>query len=105
MEGDSTPLGDLELGLAGDITHTPADTTATPPPSASLTVVETAEDNTALVTAKSGGGLVNHGTVGAWEAEFYGRDKATNVPIGITGAFNATIGTEAVVVGGFGATK
>ena len=104
MEGDSTPLGDLELGLKGDITHTAA---ADPAP-ASLTVVandETPAENTALVTAKSGGGLVNHGTVGAWEAEFYGRDKATNLPIGITGAFNATIGTEAVVVGGFGATK
>ena len=55
------------------------------------------------VKAKSGG--ASHGTVGAWEAQFFGSEKNTNIPTGVAGAFNATVGGQAVVVGGFGADK
>ena len=59
--------------------------------------------NTAIVKGKSGG--LDHKTVGEWEAEFFGKDPTTNLPTGVAGAFNATIDAQAVVVGGFGATK
>ena len=39
------------------------------------------------VKAKSGG--ASHGTVGAWEAQFFGSEKNTNIPTGVAGAFNA----------------
>ena len=45
------------------------------------------------------------GAVGSWEAEFFGSEKNTNIPTGVAGAFNATVGGQAVVVGGFGADK
>ena len=98
MDGDSTPLGDLSLALEGNLAR---DTTAN-----TLTVTAndaTPADNTSIVEATSGG--LKHGAVGVWEAQFFGRDKTTNVPTGVAGAFNATIGDEAVVVGGFGAAR
>ena len=93
-EGDSAPLGDLELKLKGTLAYANA--------ALSVNIGET--PNTAVVEATSGG--LKHGVVGEWEAQFFGTDKNTNVPTGVAGAFNATIGEEhAVVVGGFGATK
>ena len=56
------------------------------------------------VKAESGG-RKHVESVGGWEAEFFGKDETTNVPTGVAGAFNATIAEQAVVVGGFGATK
>ncbi len=95
-DGDDTPLGDLTLTLTGNLWY---DDTA-----GSLTVLTADDDtNTAIVTAKSGG--LDHKTVGEWEAQFFGTDKTTNVPTGVAGAFNATIEEQAIVVGGFGATK
>ena len=83
----------------GDLTYTAANGDD----KATLTVAATEVPNTAKVTAKSG--RLSHDVVGEWEAQFFGRDKTTNVPTGVAGAFNATIDAQAVVVGGFGATK
>ena len=92
-DGEYTPLGDLELTLKAELSYDTTDN--------NLLVDGTAA--TSLVTAASGG--LKHGTVGEWEAQFFGDEKPTNVPTGVAGAFNATIDTQAVVVGGFGATK
>ena len=88
-DGDSAPLGDLKLTLAGDINNT----------GGNLTVI-----NDTGITAESGG-RKHAGTVGGFEAQFFGEDKTTSIPTGIAGAFNATIEEQAVVAGGFGATK
>ena len=88
-EGSSTPpLGTLVLTLMGDMVY--ADEM--------LTVV-----NDTGVTGASGG--QSHGMLGGWEAEFFGEDAPTSIPTGVAGAFNATIEEQAVVVGGFAATK
>ena len=92
-DGEYTPLGDLELTLKAVLSYDTTDN--------NLLVDGTAD--TSLVTAASGG--LKHGTVGEWEAQFFGDAKPTNVPTGVAGAFNATIDSQAVVVGGFGATK
>ena len=93
--GDSAPLGDLKLSLAGNLIYNDGDSTLT---------LNTAEDPaTNVVTAESGG--QKHGTVGGWEAQLFGTEKNTNIPTGVVGAFDAQIDNHAVVVGGFGATK
>ena len=90
-DGDSAPLGDLKLSLSGNLAY---DTTAN-----TLNV-----ENLTGVKAESGG-RKHVDSVGGWEAQFFGKDKTTNIPTGVAGAFNATIAEQAVVVGGFGATK
>ena len=112
-DGDSTPLGDLKLGLSGDLVAV-ADAddgvvTATVPSVAYDHDRDAGDDDASdetwgnRVTATSGG--VKHGWSGTWEAEFSGKEKTTNLPTGVTGAFDATVGSGAIVVGGFAATK
>ena len=95
-DGDSAPLGDLKLLLAGNLTY----------PTGATTLIVANETG---VKAESGGrkhvDSDGDDSVGGWEAQFFGKDPTTNVPTGVVGAFNATIEEQAVVVGGFGATK
>ena len=86
--GDAAPLGDLKLELSGTLALNARALTVAP--------------DGAIVEAVISGAKQE---VGGWEAQLFGRDKTTNVPTGVAGAFNATIDGQAVVVGGFGATK
>ena len=99
MDADSTPLGDLKLSLKGGLIHTVGEDGAPD----SLTVGPPTTGR--AMTATTDDGRVTYLGPGGWEARFFGKDKNTNVPTGIAGAFNATIGTEAIVVGGFGAEQ
>ena len=105
---DADALGDLALSLSGYLTYD--DTTD----EERLHVRNDAHNdddddtltpavNSNTVKAKSGG--ASHGTVGSWGGQFYGSEKNTNIPTGVAGAFIATVGGQAVVVGGFGADK
>jgi hypothetical protein len=106
---DAAALGDLTLSLSGHLMY---DTTGG---ANTLNVREDAHNNhdgddgttpleaSNTVKAKSGG--ASHGTVGSWEAQFFGSEKNTNIPTGVAGAFSATVGGQVVVVGGFGADK
>ena len=105
-EGDSAPLDDLKLSLAGDLEYdVDADNILR------LNTAdrdhdddgETPNSTNDFVTAESNG--LKHGTVGGWEAQLFGSEKNTNIPTGVSGAFNAEIPDQAVVVGAFGATK
>ena len=92
-EGDSAPLGNLKLSLAGDLEYVDS----------ILRLTTDSADNPVTVKAESNGR--KHGTVGGWEAQLFGSEKNTNIPTGVAGAFNAEIPDQAVVVGSFGATK
>ena len=92
--GDSAPLGDLELTLKGPLEYD-AET---------LKLDQDATEDAPTVTAKAGGSTVS-GVTGGWEAELFGTEKNTNLPTSVAGAFDATIPNQAIVVGGFGATK
>ena len=88
-------MGDLKLSLQGILGYDEDNDT--------LSVV-TADAATNIIEAESGG--QKHGKVGGlWEAQLFGKEKNTNLPTGVAGAFNAHIANHAVVVGGFGATK
>ena len=108
-DGDDTPLGDLKLSLNGVLRYDATDTDNNIPDGLHVRTGmytpdgATAAVNTNIVKATSSG--VSHGDVGRWEAQLFGKEKNTNLPTGVAGAFNATIGAQAVVVGGFGATK
>ena len=100
-EGDSAPLDDLKLSLAGDLDYVDADNTLrlnTEPRD-----IDGEQSTNDFVTAESNG--LKHGRVGGWEAQLFGSEKNTNIPTGVSGAFNAEIPDQAVVVGAFGATK
>ena len=106
---DADALGDLTLSLSGYLMYD--DTNADDHKLVVRQDTHNDHDNddatdavtSNTVKAKSGG--ASHGTVGAWEAQFFGSEKNTNIPTGVAGAFNATVGGQAVVVGGFGADK
>ena len=113
-EGDASPLGDLKLSLSGVLRYGPAGQTNVP---FGLNVRtddydhdgDTGQDGATGLrntnTVKATTNSVPHGIVGAWEASLFGAEKHTNLPTGVAGAFNAEIPSQAVVVGGFGATK
>ena len=91
------PLSDLELTLeSAEITYA-QDTAKVLAPGAADA------DATTSVTAKLGGD--KPATVGGWEAELFGVEKNTNLPTGVVGSFDATIGTRMSVMGGFAAEK
>ena len=109
-EGDSAPLDDLKLSLAGDLEYFDDNDADTDNILRLNTTVRNHDDDTDTaetannpVTAESNG--LKHGMVGGWEAQLFGSEKNTNIPTGLTGAFNAEIPDQAVVVGAFGATK
>ena len=63
-------------------------------------------DPIATNTISGTAGGAKAAVAGTWEAQLVGSEKNTNIPTGVTGAFQANIGNgQAVVVGGFGATK
>ena len=104
-EGDSAPLDDLKLSLAGDLEYFDEDSVLR------LNTTDRDHDgdgdtpfstNNAVMAESNG---LKHGPVGGWEAQLFGSEKNTNIPTGVAGAFNAEIPDQAVVVGSFGATK
>ena len=98
ISGFDAPLGDLKLTLGtAALTHTPGSGTAP------HTAVVDAAAGATKVTATLGG--VKHPTSGDWEAELVGTQTNTNLPTGVVGAFDATIGQRLTVIGGFGAEK
>ena len=107
-DGDSAPLGDLKLMLSGVLSFVAgvADSPDAFLRDDALKVDPPTDDratNTNLISAKTG--AATHRNVGNWEARLFGIDKATNIPTGVAGAFNAEIMNQGVVVGGFGATR
>ena len=100
-DGDSAPLGDLKLTLSGELSYDEDVSTLTVdvPDAGELA----GDDATNTITAQTG--AIKHGKVGNWEAQLFGKDKTTNIPTGVAGAFDAEIPNQGVVVGGFGATK
>ena len=103
-EGDSAPLDDLVLSLKGDLVYDAGilrlNTTVRDHDGDSAT----ADSANNPVTAVSND-YKHPGMVGGWEAQLFGAEKNTNIPTGVSGAFNAEIPDQAVVVGAFGATK
>ena len=55
------------------------------------------------VTAKLGGNPFPN--VGGWEAELFGSERSTNLPSGVAGSFDATVGNRLSVMGAFAAEK
>ena len=58
---------------------------------------------TTSVTAVLGG--EKHPGAGGWEAQLFGAEKNTNLPTGVVGSFDATVGERMTVMGGFAAEK
>ena len=106
MDGDTQPMDDLALTLSGYLSYDTTENTLNVRSDDHLDHDDdagTAAVASNTVKAKSGG--ASHGTVGSWEAQFFGSEKNTNLPTGVAGAFQATVGGQAAVVGGFGASK
>ena len=104
-DGDDAPVGDLSLKLSGVLWH-----------NGTNLIVRTDKyfdhDNTDATPLRGTNGILGKASgaaanvAGWWEAELYGSEKNTNIPTSVAGAFGANIGNgQAVVVGGFGATK
>ena len=110
-EGDTAPLGDLKLSLSGDLVYSEDADVDTADQILMVNTLlrdhdndsDTPESANNPVMAESGG--LKHKTVGGWEAQLFGTEKNTNLPTAVSGAFDAEIPEQAVVVGTFGATK
>ena len=106
------PLNDLELTLvSAPIAYVDATGTAGEDSFVGATArVVTLEagavadaESTTSVTAVLGG--EEHKGAGDWEAELFGAEPNTNLPTGVVGSFDATVGERMTVMGGFAAEK
>ena len=106
------PLNDLELTLVSapiayvDATGTAGEDSFVGATARVVTLEADAAadaESTTSVTAVLGG--EEHKGAGDWEAELFGAEPNTNLPTGVVGSFDATVGERMTVMGGFAAEK